>query len=114
MLPVDVKVLILCYFPFKKLQIINDSNIDFSTLILTNLLICQNVNKNVITNQFTQFLNKTILTPFELYCNIIVNLGQIGYNSQFYLLPYMCILNSIKNGDLDLLNYYVLISTYQY
>ena len=87
----ELKTLILVYLPLTKLQLLNDSgyisnNNDFGIKISFN----------------------TILTAFEQYCRLQMLSGNIGYNGQFYLPPYACMFNCIKNNNLNLFNYYLL------
>lgn len=102
----DVRTLILTYLPLKTLQIIDDMvKNPFSVTLLTNLLL---IKYNIKIDLQPQTIDKLVLEPFELYTKTVMRLGQIGYNGQFYLPPYACLFNSIKNNDLDLLQYYLL------
>ena len=104
----DVKTLILTYLPLKTLQILDEIALDrlfLSIPILTSLL---KQKYNLALPLTTEVIAKLTIEPFELYCNYAMRSGDIGYNGQWYLPPYACLFNSIKNDDIDLLQYYLL------
>ena len=107
-LPTDLVTQIVGYLPFKKVQLINDSGYRFNNNILINLLkLVYKVNDDIIKTLFITNPNPP-LTSFDLYCHIVMLIGNSGYNGQLYLPPYVCLLYAIKNGDIELINYYFL------
>lgn len=95
----DLRFLIQSYIPLKVYQLLNDSGY---VVNIKNLLhVKYNLNQNVITNQHN------FLTDFERYTDIAMLNGEIGYNGQFYLPPYVALLYAIRANDLELINYYL-------
>lgn len=96
----ELKLLIQTYLPLKVLQLLNDSGYIINDLSLIKFK--YDLNPDVITNQ------NNFLTNFERYTDIAMLHGEIGYNGQFYLPPYVALLYSIRINDLQLINYYLL------
>ena len=93
MLPTELIRLIYDYLPLKLIQKLYFANYK---LYLGNISNSDN------------YSGAKILSPFELYCNKSMSQGKIGFEGQFYLPPYVCLLYSARIGDMELVNYYVI------
>lgn len=110
MLSTDVKILILSYLPLKKLQLLNNvfgnqGLIILPKTVLTRLL---RFKYNLTLPLNSKITTNLVIKPFELYCDYAMRLGATGYNGQFYLPPYVCLFNSVKDDDIELVQYYLL------
>ena len=101
-LPYELRLIIISYLPLKILQLFENYGYRFSDKLLIHL---QHIKRQVTPNRLASLPNST---PFEYYTNIAMLNGQIGFNGQFYLLPYVCLLYAIRVNDLELINYYLL------
>ena len=94
MLPVELVKLIFSYLSLKALQKLHNGGY--------RMFLTINVDFN------DDYSDNKVLTPFESYCNQAMLQGQVGFNGQFYLPPYICLLYSARIGDVELINYYLI------